>query len=158
MPKWRLSPTCPANSFKFSGGYPGLPGYAGHRERLLSNTIAAAIPQPDTDRREAVTRLLSAWQSGDARALERLTPLIYEELRDRARRYMKNERAGHTPQATAVVHEAFHELLDWHATFGGLAEFLEIDEAIHRTAERVGHDFDQGDPDHGVDAGSRLVH
>jgi hypothetical protein len=58
----------------------------------------------------------------------------------------------------AVVHEAFHELLDWHATFGGLAEFLEIDEAIHRTAERVGHDFDQGDPDHGVDAGSRLVH
>jgi hypothetical protein len=58
----------------------------------------------------------------------------------------------------AVVHEAFHELLDWHATFGGLAEFLEIDEAIHRTAERVGHDFDQDAPEHGVDAGSRLVH
>jgi hypothetical protein len=58
----------------------------------------------------------------------------------------------------AVVHEAFHELLDWHATFGGLAEFLEIDEAIHRTAERVGHDFDQDAPEHGVDTGSRLVH
>jgi len=58
----------------------------------------------------------------------------------------------------AVVHEAFHELLDWHASFGGLAEFLEIDEAIHRTAERVGHDFDQDDPEHGVDVGSRLVH
>jgi hypothetical protein len=58
----------------------------------------------------------------------------------------------------AVVHEAFHELLDWHANFGGLAEFLEIDEAIHRTAERVGHDFDQDSPEHGVDAGSRLVH
>ena len=58
----------------------------------------------------------------------------------------------------AVVHEAFHELLDWHASFGGLAEFLEIDEAIHRTAERVGHDFDQDDPEHRVDAGSRLVH
>jgi hypothetical protein len=58
----------------------------------------------------------------------------------------------------AVVHEAFHELLDWHASFGGLAEFLEIDEAIHRTAERVGHDFDQDAPEHGVDAGSRLVH
>jgi hypothetical protein len=58
----------------------------------------------------------------------------------------------------AVVHEAFHELLDWHASYGGLAEFLEIDEAIHRTAERVGHDFDQDDPEHGVDAGSRLVH
>jgi hypothetical protein len=58
----------------------------------------------------------------------------------------------------AVVHEAFHELLDWHASFGGLAEFLEIDEAIHRTAERVGHDLDENEPDHGVDAGSRLVH
>lgn len=58
----------------------------------------------------------------------------------------------------AVVHEAFHELLDWHANFGGLAEFLEIDEAIHRTAERIGHDFDQDAPEHGVDAGPRLLH
>ena len=48
----------------------------------------------------------------------------------------------------AVIHEAFHELLEWHANFGGLAEFLEIDEAIHRTAERIGHDFDQDLPDH----------
>jgi hypothetical protein len=58
----------------------------------------------------------------------------------------------------AVIHEAFHELLDWHASFGGLAEFLEIDEAIHRTAERIGHDFDQDLPDHPADAGPRLVH
>ena len=58
----------------------------------------------------------------------------------------------------AVTHEAFHELLDWHANFGGLAEFLEIDEAIHRTAERIGHDFDQDMPDHGPETGSRLVH
>ena len=58
----------------------------------------------------------------------------------------------------AVVHEAFHELLDWHANFGGLAEFLEIDEAIHRTAERIGHDFEQDVPEHGLDSGPRLVH
>jgi Trm5-related predicted tRNA methylase len=58
----------------------------------------------------------------------------------------------------AVIHEAFHELLDWHASFGGLAEFLEIDEAIHRTAERIGHDFDQDMPDHDTEPGSRLVH
>jgi hypothetical protein len=58
----------------------------------------------------------------------------------------------------AVIHEAFHELLDWHTNFGGLAEFLEIDEAIHRTAERIGHDFDQDLPDHPADAGPRLVH
>ena len=58
----------------------------------------------------------------------------------------------------AVVHEAFHELLDWHASFGGLAEFLEIDEAIHRTAERIGHDFEQDMPEHPPDNGPRLVH
>ncbi|MEX1294793.1 MAG: hypothetical protein AB1Z67_01345 [Candidatus Limnocylindrales bacterium] len=58
----------------------------------------------------------------------------------------------------AVIHEAFHELLDWHTNFGGLAEFLEIDEAIHRTAERIGHDFDQDMPDHPSEPGARLVH
>ncbi len=57
----------------------------------------------------------------------------------------------------AVVHEAFHELLEWHANFGGLAEFLEIDEAIHRTADRIGHDFDQDSPEH-AEIGPRLVH
>ena len=58
----------------------------------------------------------------------------------------------------AVVHEAFHELLDWHGNFGRLAEFLEIDEAIHRTADRIGHDFEQDLPEHATDSGSRLVH
>ena len=58
----------------------------------------------------------------------------------------------------AVIHEAFHELLEWHASFGGLAEFLEIDEAIHRTADRIGHDFEQDLPEHAIDSGSRLVH
>ena len=58
----------------------------------------------------------------------------------------------------AVVHEAFHELLDWHANFGGLAEFLDIDEAIHRTAERIGHDFEQDAPEHAPDPAPRLVH
>ena len=58
----------------------------------------------------------------------------------------------------AVIHEAFHELLEWHANFGGLAEFLEIDEAIHRTAERIGHDFEQDAPEHLSDSGPRLVH
>ncbi len=57
----------------------------------------------------------------------------------------------------AVIHEAFHELLDWHASFGGLSDFLEIDEAIHRMAERIGHDFDQDLVEHG-DTQGRLVH
>ena len=58
----------------------------------------------------------------------------------------------------AVIHEAFHELLDWHGSFGGLAEFLEIDEAIHRTADRIGHDLDGDLPEHALDTGPRLVH
>jgi RNA polymerase sigma-70 factor, ECF subfamily len=89
----------------------------------LSNTIAAAISPPD---RQAVTRLLSAWQSGDSRALERLTPLIYEELRNRARRYMRQERPGHTLQATAVVHEAFVKLVEMDIPWQDRAHFFAV--------------------------------
>ena len=73
-----------------------------------------------------MTRLLSAWQSGDTRALERLTPLIYEELRDRARRYMKHERPGHTLQATAVVHEAFVKLVEMNVSWQDRAHFFAV--------------------------------
>ena len=60
----------------------------------------------------ALTQLLIAWSQGDAAALEQLAPLVYAELRKLAHRYMKRERAGHTLQTTAVVHEAFLRLLD----------------------------------------------
>jgi RNA polymerase sigma factor (TIGR02999 family) len=89
----------------------------------LSNTIAASIPHTD---RQAVTRLLSAWQSGDSRALERLTPLIYEDLRNRARRYMQRERPGHTLQATAVVHEAFVRLVEMNVSWQDRAHFFAV--------------------------------
>jgi RNA polymerase sigma factor (TIGR02999 family) len=92
-------------------------------DQALSNTIAAAITPPD---RQAVTRLLSAWQSGDARALERLTPLIYEDLRHRARRYMRRERPGHTLQATAVVHEAFVKLVEMNVSWQDRAHFFAV--------------------------------
>jgi RNA polymerase sigma factor (TIGR02999 family) len=90
---------------------------------VLSNTIAAAVQPPD---RQAVTRLLSAWRSGDMRALERLTPLIYEELRNRARRYMRRERPGHTLQATAVVHEAFVKLVEMNVSWQDRAHFFAV--------------------------------
>lgn len=91
---------------------------------VLSNTIAATVSsRPD---RQAVTRLLSQWQSGDSRALERLTPLIYEELRDRARRYMRRERPGHTLQATAVVHEAFVKLVEMNVSWQDRAHFFAV--------------------------------
>jgi RNA polymerase sigma factor (TIGR02999 family) len=57
------------------------------------------------------TQLLSEWRLGHPQALERLTPLVYDELRRLARNYMRAERGGHTLQATAVVHEAFLRLI-----------------------------------------------
>ncbi|HKX33690.1 MAG TPA: sigma-70 family RNA polymerase sigma factor [Blastocatellia bacterium] len=66
-----------------------------------------------------LTQLLTAWSRGDAGALERLTPLVYAELHQLAHRYLNRERAGHTLQTTALVHEAFLRLIgkpqkNWH--------------------------------------------
>ena len=57
------------------------------------------------------TQLLTEWRSGQPQALDRLTPLVYDELRRLARGYMRTERGSHTLQATAVVHEAFLRLV-----------------------------------------------
>ena len=59
-----------------------------------------------------VTQLLRAWADGDASALGRLTPLVYEELRRLAHRYMRKERAGHTLQTTALLNEAYLRLVN----------------------------------------------
>ena len=59
-----------------------------------------------------ITNLLKAWSGGDQGALERLAEQVYPELRLMARRYMKNEPAGNTLQATALVHEVYLRLVD----------------------------------------------
>ena len=59
-----------------------------------------------------ITVLLRAWNRGDTAALNQLTPLVYEELRRLARRYMRNERVGNTLQSTALVNEAYLRLVD----------------------------------------------
>ena len=56
--------------------------------------------------------LLRAWRGGDESALERLTPLVYDELHRLAHGYMKRERPGHTLQTTALVNEAYIRLVD----------------------------------------------
>src|SRR5207249_11854073 len=56
------------------------------------------------------TLFRSDWQQGDRSALERLTPLIYDELRRIAHRYVRRERNGHTLQTTALVNEAYLRL------------------------------------------------
>ena len=57
-----------------------------------------------------VTQLLNDWQDGDRAALEKLTPLVYDELRRIAHRYVQRERNGHTLQTTALVNEAYLRL------------------------------------------------
>jgi RNA polymerase sigma factor (TIGR02999 family) len=59
-----------------------------------------------------LTRLLKAWSDGDAQALEQLMPLVYEELRRLARRYMAHERGLQTLQTTALANEAYVRLVD----------------------------------------------
>ena len=58
-----------------------------------------------------VTRVLAEWRAGDARAIERLVPLVYEELRGLARRQLRREMVGHTLSPTALVHEVYLRLL-----------------------------------------------
>ena len=65
------------------------------------------------------TTLLLAWRQGDGAALDELISLVYPELRRMAHRYMVGQRAGHTLQTTALVHEAYLQLVDcrqvhWH--------------------------------------------
>jgi RNA polymerase sigma factor (TIGR02999 family) len=56
--------------------------------------------------------LLQAWSGGDQSALEKLTPIVYDELHRLARHYMRQERSGHSLQTTALVNEAYLRLVD----------------------------------------------
>lgn len=59
-----------------------------------------------------VTQLLLDWSEGDKAALDKLMPLVYDELRKLARSYLARERPGHTLQTTALVNEAYLRLVD----------------------------------------------
>jgi len=65
-----------------------------------------------TAARKDVTDLLNDWSNGDQDALNRLMPLVYDELHRLASRYLRHERVGHTLQTTALVHEAYLKLVD----------------------------------------------
>jgi RNA polymerase sigma factor (TIGR02999 family) len=56
--------------------------------------------------------MLVDWSNGEKEALDRLTPVVYAELRRRAAHYLRRERAGHTLQTTDLIHEAFLRLVD----------------------------------------------
>ena len=61
---------------------------------------------------QEVSQLLRAWGDGDQTALDRLMPLVYDELRRMARRYMDRQPSGHTLQTTALIHEAYLRLVN----------------------------------------------
>jgi RNA polymerase sigma factor (TIGR02999 family) len=59
-----------------------------------------------------ITQLLQSWSHGDEAAIDKLMPLVYDELHRMARRYMSNEKPDHTLQTTALVNEAYLRLVD----------------------------------------------
>jgi RNA polymerase sigma factor (TIGR02999 family) len=94
-----------------------------------------------------ITSLLQAWSDGDQSALDKLTPIIYNELRRLARRYLRGERADITLSTTALVNEAYLRLVDFkRMRFADRAHFLAVsaqamrrilvDHARRRTSRR----------------------
>jgi len=93
------------------------------------------------------------WRGGDSEALDTLMPLVYDELRRLARHYLRRERADHTLQSTALVHEAYVRLVGrdcppWQsrAHFFGIAarlmrQILVEHARAHYAAKRGGHSF-----------------
>lgn len=99
-----------------------------------------------------ITELLMAWRDGDDSALETLVPLIYHELHRLARRYMQMEKVNHTLQTTALVNEAYLQMVKQRASnWQGRAHFFAasaqamrhvlVDMARARKRQRRGGDF-----------------
>ena len=133
------------------------PTHCGGGIDLLSTSVAipgSRFAEKSVTLSTTVTGLLRDWRSGDDDALERLTPLVYQELRRIAAQQMARERPGHTLQATALVNEAFLRMADadipWQDRvhffavaartmrgFGGLVTFMIKDADWEATARIV---------------------
>ena len=114
--------------------------------RISEKDMAEEITARD---RSEVTRWLIAGSAGDARALEALLPLVYDELHRQAVRFFHRESAGHTLQPTALVHEVYLRLINQHEVnwqnraqfFGIAAEMMRrilVSHARGRQAEKRG--------------------
>jgi RNA polymerase sigma factor (TIGR02999 family) len=75
---------------------------------------------------ESVTQLLMKWGEGDQSALDKLMPLVYDELRRVASNYLRRERQNHTLQPTALVNEAYMKLVDQKAHWQNRAQFYGV--------------------------------
>jgi RNA polymerase sigma factor (TIGR02999 family) len=91
----------------------------GSRRRISIGTSPAGAQE--------VTQLLADWSHGDQAALQKLTPLVYGELRRLAHHYMEGQRPDHTLQTTALVHEAYLRLVDQsRPSFTNRSHFLAV--------------------------------
>lgn len=80
-----------------------------------------------------ISQLLDEWSHGNQAALDRLYPLVYDELRRMAHRYMSRERKGHTLQTTALINEAYLRLVEQkHVQWANRAHFFGISAQIMR--------------------------
>lgn len=104
---------------------------------------------PDPSRAHNVTELLLSWEQGNPAALDRLVPLVYDDLRRVARGHLRRERPGHSLQATALVHEVFLRLVEvdrlalksrthFFALSAGLMRQILVDHARRRRASKRG--------------------
>ena len=75
---------------------------------------------------QPITMLLESWRSGSDKALEQLTPVIYDELRRQANRIFRSENPGHTLQPTAVVNEALINLMHADVTYNDRIHFFSL--------------------------------
>jgi len=117
----------------------------------------------DANGTREVTALLVAWEGGDPEALERLFPLVYDELRLIGERQLRGERAGQTLQPTAVVHEAYLRLVDqsranwqnrsqFYAVAARMMRRVLVDHARHRDRVKRGAGAPRISLDDGFDA------
>ena len=116
------------------------------------------VPAASTE----VTALLKAWRGGDATALDRLTPIVYDHLRRLGHQYIRKERAGARGDATSLVHEAFIRLVDaqrvdWQdrvhflAVCSQIMRRLLVDAARARAATKRGGELQRVDPSSQLD-------
>ena len=106
--------------------------------------MVEATPQADR-----VSEMLKAWSAGDREIAEEFMPLVYDELRRQARRFLRKERPNHTLASTALVHEAYIRLVDQHdvtwqnrAHFFGIASEMMrrilVNHAVHAKRQKRG--------------------
>lgn len=103
--------------------------------------VESPIPTPQANE---ITQLLSAWGNGDQSALEKLTPLVYQELHKLAQSYLRRERPGHSLQPTALINEAYlrlvkQDLPEWQSRrhFYGVAARLMRQILVERARTQV---------------------